>query len=292
MQSQPKTIQIYLPKGDARSIRIAEVTTRIVQAIEIPRSMLNEFFAMPECKQVGIYFLFGQTEEDGAPQVYIGQSSNLENRLATHNREKDFWERAIVLISKTHSLTQTHALFLEWHCIQKTKDATRYSLFNGNAGSRPYITPPLEADCLEIFDTGRTLLSTLGYPVFEPLLSQQKDKDTDLDLFYCTGGGTNATGQYTEEGFVVMKGSVGRAKAAPSFQNHSFNKKKTQLIADGKLAIENDLMIFKENVLFSSPSPAAGVVLGRSANGWEEWKDKNGQTLNSLIRVSSASTEE
>lgn len=292
MQSQPKTIQIFLPKGDARSIRIAEVTTRIVQAIEIPRSLLNEFFAMPESKQVGLYFLFGQAEENGTPQVYIGQSSNLENRLATHNREKDFWERAVVLISRTHSLTQTHALFLEWYCIQKTKEATRYSLFNGNAGSKPYITPPLEADCLEIFDTGRTLLSTLGYPVFEPLLSQPEDQNTEAEYFYCTGEGTNATGQYTEEGFVVIKGSTGRAQGTPSFQNHSFNKKKSKLLTDGKLAIENGVLLFKENVLFSSPSPAAGAVLGRSVNGWDAWKNKNGQTLDALKRSSPESTKE
>ena len=32
-------------------------------------------------------------------------------------RGKEFWERALVLISRTNSLTQTHALFLEWHCL-------------------------------------------------------------------------------------------------------------------------------------------------------------------------------
>jgi predicted GIY-YIG superfamily endonuclease len=285
MYSQPKTIQIYLPKGDARSIRLAEITSRIVQAIEIPRSLLNEFFAMPECKQVGIYFLFGQTEESSTPLAYIGQSSNLEKRLASHNREKDFWERAIVLITKTQNFTQTHALFLEWFCIQRTKDVARYKLSNGNAGSKPYITPPLEADCLEIFDTGRILLSTLGYPIFEPLLESQEAKSTDLELFYCSGEATNAIGQYTEEGFVVIKGSIGRAQGTPSFQNHSFNKKKNALLAEGKIAIENGVLIFKENVLFTSPSSAAGIALGRSANGWEEWKNINGQTLDSLKRL-------
>jgi hypothetical protein len=35
-----KTIQIYLPTGEPRGIRIAEITTRIVQAILIPRSEL------------------------------------------------------------------------------------------------------------------------------------------------------------------------------------------------------------------------------------------------------------
>ncbi len=35
---------------------------------------------------------------------------------------------------------------------------------------------------------------------------------------------------------------------------------------------------------FSSPSTAASVVLGRSANGWTEWKDQYGKTLDEIIR--------
>jgi hypothetical protein len=35
MTSPPKTIQIVLPSGEPPGIRIAEITTRIVQAIEV-----------------------------------------------------------------------------------------------------------------------------------------------------------------------------------------------------------------------------------------------------------------
>lgn len=37
MSATPKTIQIFLPGGDPRGIRIAEITTRIVQVFEIPQ---------------------------------------------------------------------------------------------------------------------------------------------------------------------------------------------------------------------------------------------------------------
>ena len=43
MSLTPKTIQIYLPGGDPRGIRVAEITTRIVQVIEVPRSLLSSF---------------------------------------------------------------------------------------------------------------------------------------------------------------------------------------------------------------------------------------------------------
>ena len=45
-QDRPKTIQIYLPFGDPRGIRVAELTTRIVRVIEVPREQLDHFAAI------------------------------------------------------------------------------------------------------------------------------------------------------------------------------------------------------------------------------------------------------
>ena len=36
--------------------------------------------------------------------------------------------------------------------------------------------------------------------------------------------------------------------------------------------------------MFGSPSAAAAAVLGRRANGWTEWKDKEGKTIDKLFR--------
>ena len=88
--STPKTIQIFLPSGDPRGIRVAELTTRIVQVIEIPRSLLDEFLKMPESAQVGVYFLFGAADDGGNPKVYVGQTGELRKRLTSHNKKKDF----------------------------------------------------------------------------------------------------------------------------------------------------------------------------------------------------------
>ena len=118
MTPTPKTIQIFLPGGDPRGLRVAEITTRIVQVIEVPRSRLDEFARLSESSQVGVYFLFGSGTEGDDPQVYIGQTGDLRARLSSHDSKKQFWQRALVLVSRTNSLTQTHALFLEWHCLK------------------------------------------------------------------------------------------------------------------------------------------------------------------------------
>lgn len=285
MSVTPKTIQIFLPGGDPRGVRVAEITTRIVQVIEVPRSLLQDFLKMPESDQVAVYFLFGESEDGAQRKVYIGQTGDLRARLTKHHKEKEFWERALVLISRTNSLTQTHALFLEWHCLQATRKAARYADENGNSGSRPHTPAPLEADCLEIFETGHALLATLGYPLFDPVAKPVAAASAD-ELFYCTGSGANGRGMYTEEGFVVLKGSIGRLKNVASLSGTAGERLRERLLATGAMRAEGDTVIFERDELFRSPSMAALALMGRTCNGWVDWKTQDGRTLDEVKRQS------
>ena len=179
---------------------MAELTTRIVRVVEIPRSQLSLFMNMPESKQVGLYFLLGDVSDAGLPRLYIGQTGNLGKRLVQHSQdqEKDFWNRAFVVVSLTNSLTQTHVMFLEWFAISAAGTAGRYSMENVNGGARPYTPAPLEADCQEIHETAATLLATLGQPIFEPLTSQSVSgaRETSTpEIFYCRGPDAHGTGE-------------------------------------------------------------------------------------------------
>ncbi|MHB1057436.1 MAG: GIY-YIG nuclease family protein [Rhodanobacter sp.] len=288
MKHRPQTIQIFLPTGDPRGIRVAEITTRIVRVIEVPRSELAGFLAMPEANQVGVYFLVGDTDDAGLRQLYIGQSGDLVERLRNHQRNKDFWNRAFVVVSLTNSLTQTHALFLEWFAIDAARAAGRYSLENGNAGSRPYTPAPLEADCLEVHETAASLLATLGQPIFESLTtafaSGVDSQESPGSKFYCAGPGAKASGYYTNEGFVVLMGSLARANPVVSWREESEGRYR-QLLKESVLAVEDgDSYRFTRDFLFSSPSMAAAMVLARHANGWREWRTEDGRTLDAMIR--------
>ena len=289
MMPRPQTIQIYLPAGDPRGMRVAEITTRIIRVIEVPRSQLAEFLKLPEAQQVGVYFLLGELSEAGLPRSYIGQSGNVGKRLAQHNQEndrgKDFWNRAMVVISLTNSMTQTHALFLEWFAIVEATKARRYSLENGNTGARPHTPAPLEADCHEIHETAATLLATLGHPIFEPLTNAPTVRG-EKELFYCKGSGADGVGEYTTEGFVVHKGSKGRIEIVASIQGTSNERLRNQLLLDGILSAQSGMLVFTRDHLFTSPSMAAMAVMGRSANGWIEWKAADGKTLDELKRQS------
>lgn len=264
-------------------MRVAEITTRIVRVIEVPRSQLAEFLKMPEAQQVGVYFLVGELSEAGLPRAYIGQSGGVGDRLIEHNRKKDFWNRAFVVISLTNSMTQTHALFLEWFAIAEASRAGRYSLENGNTGARPHTPGPLEADCHEIHETAATLLATLGQPIFEDLSNAPTVKG-EKELFYCKGPGSDGVGEYTTEGFVVLKGSRGRLANVASIQGKSAERFREKLIDGGVMAVDGNDVVFTRDYLFSSPSMAAVALQGRQANGWLTWRDASGRTLDELKR--------
>lgn len=283
MTYRPQTIQIFLPSGDPHGIRVAEITTRIVQAVDVPRSRLTDFLAMPQSGQLALYFLIGEQEDGSGNQAYIGQSGDMRKRLQTHNNEKDFWQRAVVMTTKTESLTSTHVLFLENLFIQEARKAGRYVIENCNEGTKSHTPLPLAADCMEIFESARTLVTSLGYPIFEPLTKQSSSESQD-QILYCKRSGSLARGCYTDEGFVVFKGSIGKAEVGRGFQGHSFFRLREGLLQQGKLHLRDGVLEFNEDVLFTSPSGASAVVCGTTCNGWLDWKNADGVTLHDLKR--------
>ena len=288
METYPQTIQIFLPSGDPQGIREAAITTRIVRVFDVPRSALADFLKMDEARQVGLYFLIGESEDSDLPQAYIGQTGSLADRLATHHRTKDFWNRVLVAVSVTNSLTNTHASFLEWLSIQQASRAERYVLENGNTGSRPHTPPPLEAECREIHETIRVLLATLGHPLFESLTRTTGKSQQTEKTYFCRGSDADGRGLYTEEGFVVLKGSTGRLETTPSFKQHNYFRHRQRLVEQGVMSVQGDRVRFERDYLSKSPSFAAVCLLGRAANGWSEWKDATGRTLGELERLATS----
>jgi hypothetical protein len=70
--------------------------------------------------------------------------------------------------------------------------------------------------------------------------------------------------------FFVLKGSAARGEWAGA--GGGYENLYRQMIEDGALVPgENGLMVFTDDQSFSSPSAAAAVVAGRSANGRISW---------------------
>jgi len=273
-----KTIQIFLPDGNPRSIKIAEITSRTVRAMLIPRSKLDFATNRDELNNVGIYFLIGKETEDVKPVIYIGEAENCIKRLIEHNRSNDFWNIAIGVVSSKKDFTKSHIKYLEWLSYQQAEKAGRYQINNSTIPTKSHITESMEADLLDHFETVKILVSTLGYPIFDEI-----PKPVQKDVLICKGKDAYAEGQYTEDGLIVFAGSKCNLLEAKSARTAVISLR-NKLIEDKILVQENNIYKFASDYIFSSPSAAAGTVLAREANGWLEWKYKNGTTLDEVKR--------
>ena len=126
------------------------------------------------------------------------------------------------------------------------------------------------------------LHSTL-YFVIKKQVEIQSNKDQEELMLYISakrkGADKPTKGQCkrTDEGFVILAGSMIETNYTESTPN-SVRLLKEKYIENNEI-IDG---ILQEDKLFSSPSYAASFVLGRSINGKELWKTKEGLSLNDL----------
>ena len=251
-----------------------------MQATLIPRSKIDEAAKRKELFGVGVYYLFGENEEGAKPLIYVGESEECLARLRQHNREKDFWQLAIVITSKTQYFTKSHVKFLEAYSAEIVNNAKRYHLENSTKPVKPHISESAEADLQDNFDTIRLLVSTLGYPVFEEMPKARTDETLE-----CRGKKAIAKAEYTEDGMVVLSGSLANVELTSS-AGPWVTGMRERLLNDGVLIREGEVYKFAINHVFNSPSAAAAAVLGRRANGWTEWKYSSGKSLDEVKRKS------
>ncbi|GJM33167.1 MAG: hypothetical protein DHS20C18_21680 [Saprospiraceae bacterium] len=252
----------------------------MVKAILIPRNKLDYIGERDEVKNVGLYFLFGESTEKAKPVVYIGEAEECYTRLKQHNREKEFWNYALVIVSKINAFTKAHVKFLEHLAVKTAKEVNRFDTENGNVPTKSYIPEYMEADLLDSFDTIKILLSTLGFPIFDSVNKKMVDKS---EILHLATKSLKAEGDLIDDGFVVFKGSEARNHTTPSCHEYLINLR-NKLLKDGILIEQDNRLKFLEDYIFNSPSTAGGVILGRPSNGWTVWKNRDGKTLDELKR--------
>ena len=134
-----RTVRLFLVDGTASGIITAEIMNWTGHVLVGSRSGLPVFLKRQEVERTGIYFLTGPHPEDpDTPQVYVGESDIVGNRLRHHSRDgsKDFWERTCVVTSKDQNITKAHARYLESELISMANSAGVAAVVNGTAPPR------------------------------------------------------------------------------------------------------------------------------------------------------------
>lgn len=279
-----KTIRLFLTDGVPSGVLTAEIINWTGKVIVAPRTKLADLASRNESKRTGVYCLVGpDPESSGKDQVYVGEGDSVIKRLTSHDKDdtKDFWTRAVVVISKDENLTKSHGRYLESRLIQMANEAGRASIANGTAPETPPLPEPDIADMEFFLENVQMMFPVLGFSFLQPKPSHLSRKATvdKSPTFEMTVAGTHARAIEVDDEIVVLGGSTARREGVPSWT--SFRSQRDQLVTDGKLTDGDnpDYYVFSEDVAFSSPSAAASVVAARNTNGRITWRiNSTGQT--------------
>jgi hypothetical protein len=274
------TIKLFLPRGDAKSLRTAEISNWTGKAIAAPRTELEELLQREELDKAGVYILSGADPVSGSPRAYIGEAEVIRDRLKQH-KTKEFWVSAIVFVSKDENLTKAHVRYLESRLLYEAAQVGRFTLEQNQSGGSKL--PESDREDMEVFLAHtRHLLPVLGSDLLIPV-AQPSAKQQSGGVLFCRMKGAEARGHRTPDGFVVLQGSTAVLQERQSAKKWPYVLAlRDKLIADGTLVEKGGFYLFTRDVEFSSPSAAASVIEGGSANGLIEWRTKDERVLKEI----------
>jgi hypothetical protein len=285
MPQRGRSIRMFLTDGTPNGLIIAEIVNWTGKAVVVPRPALIDFLKREEAQSAGVYLLSGPDPDDPFRQLlYVGQSETVGRRLVEHDSDpkKDFFDRAIVFVSKDENLTNAHARFLERHLTNRIRSAGRSTPANGNNPGGAALPEADVADMEFFLDQIEIVLPVLGLDVLRPIATSNANRSAvgndaptssgSILTFELKVGQAFAIAVEFDGDFIVKEGSIARDSEAATLDS-GYRALRAKLKANGTLAPgQNQTLVFRKDVAFTSPSAAASVVYGASMSGPGNWK--------------------
>lgn len=290
-----KQIKLFLVDGTPGGLTTAEITNWTGHVLSGRRSDLSGLLQREEAQRTGIYLLLGDDEGAiGETRLYIGEADVIAQRLRHHDREKPFWDRAVLVSSKDSNITKAHARYLESRLIAMAAAAERATLENCDRPPTPALPEADRSDMDFFLDQLQIVLPVLGMNVirsrraatsaeqgFEnmPLSGDaQGVRESPVFVLKREKRGVSLRAQQVDGELTVFEGSRvvpvwdGAAGVESSRRSYSaLRAKHEKLIADGTIAVDGGQGVLTRDVQFGSPSGAGALFLGTSCNGRVEW---------------------
>jgi uncharacterized protein DUF4357 len=273
------TISLYLAEGKPAGVRVVQKDNWSGIGIDCSRTDFAQARKNEAFGRSGVYLLVGtQPEAGGLSALYVGEADELGPRLANHATNKDFWTRLVIFTSQDGSINRAHAKHLESRLYEIGAQAKKSRLENKVPPGQPKLSNQ-DRDFAERFLAEMlVVLPVIGITAFELPEPESSPSASNLEL---KGKSTAARGRETSQGFKVLQGSLARAEEVPKIQPW-IHELRADLVENGVLVPGDGVLVLSQDYVFSSPSAAAAVMLGRSANGRELWRRKDGKTLKQI----------
>lgn len=266
------TIRLIGSKPDG--IRICRVEEEPLTTVIVPRELLSEAKRLPDIPKRGVYYLLD--EDHGViGRVYAGQTTQGLSRLDAHKSRKGFWNKAVMFLDNETNMDRDVLDALEARAIGYVRTHGSYETDNLDT-PQPYVDPYKEPRVRRLHESILFRMAALGYG-----LDRTDDAVTaGHAVFHTRRNGIVAKGRYDERTgrFTVLAGSQVDL-SRPVLKNVGAADARRKLFGEGSGA-----STLRDDVAFGSPSSAAAFVLGGSQNGWTEWVNEAGETLDAAYR--------
>ncbi|WP_444666651.1 GIY-YIG nuclease family protein [Cereibacter changlensis] len=282
MASYGRSLEFFFVDGRPEGILTAEVFNWTGHILKVPRTRITEGLARREASFTGVYLLLGDL--DGKACAYVGEGEDVAARIKAHDVAKDWWTDVVIVTTSANNLHKAHIKFLESRIVELARNAGNMALENGNTPPRSSLSEAARSNMEEFLDTLRIVLPALGID----LITSKKRAAipapesvvpvpaAEFRLEFLKENIVALAGLQDGE-FVVRKGSLARrAWIGSGDHTAGYRKLHSQLIESAVLMVNDQHAVFTTDYAFASPSAAAAVVLGRSANGRVEWRLPNG----------------
>lgn len=268
------TMTVRLIGSEPDGIRICHVEGESLTTVVVPRELLSEAKKLPDIPKRGVYYLLD--EDHGViGRVYAGQTTQGLARLDAHKSRKEFWNKAVMFLDDESNMDRDVLDALEADAIGYVRTHGSYETDNLET-PQPYVSPYKEQAVRRLHKSILFRMAVLGYGL------DRTDAAVPAGhaLFHTRRNGIAAKGRYDERmgSFTVLAGSQ-IDLSRPVLKNVGATDARRNVFGE-----ESGIATLRDDMVFSSPSSAAVFVLGGSQNGWTEWVNEAGETLDTVYR--------
>ncbi len=272
-----KTITTHLIEGTPKGLQSIQISNRNIKAFVIPRADLKKAKELEELVAMPCLYILLEDSDQLKKRAYIGQTDDFLERIYQHNKNKNFWDKALVFISQAGTLNKADILYLEYIALNHAKEKGVYNIDENKQNPKePKLQRHTKDTLDEFFEEVIFITNFRGIDIFK----SEEQNDEEKELFYISSRKSDAQGFYSQDGFTVLKGSI----LAPNEVKSFINKEKRQKFLEEFTEKVDDKIVLKVDYTFSSPSTASSYCIGSNTNGWDVWKTKEGKTLDAIFR--------
>lgn len=177
-----KSIKIVVPDGDPLNPIKIEMSSWLGFAFHIKRERLLAAKNIPELRQCGVYFLYGEVKNKSGQicrKIYIGQGVLRQTgdgvflRIKEHDTsdpKEAYWTDAVAFVDAKNVWGKTEISYLENRftnsVVEAKKHACLFEIVNGNNPNPGRVTESMQWELDEYIEGAEVILRVLGFDFF------------------------------------------------------------------------------------------------------------------------------